>query len=138
MHYRACLSVSDVQRAIAMVLEEASKEPQRPIAVAIVDDRADLLGYARMDNVPAMAARGAQNKAYTSAMMRTDTVKYKEQLKERGSSVADTGDPRITAGQGGLAIVYQGAVVGGIGVSGHASQRDEELARIGLQAMHLD
>jgi glc operon protein GlcG len=137
MYQRPCLALSDVRRALDTVLDHASTEPQRPIAVAIVDDRGDLLMYARMDGTPAWPARFAERKAYTAAMMRVDTSAYQASLRERGASISDGSDGRLTSAQGGVAIVHGGVVVGGIGVSGHRAERDEELARLGIAALNL-
>lgn len=119
------------------ILDAAAEEPERPVAVAIVDERGDLLTYARMDRTPTWPARFAERKAYTAALMRTDTLAYQQSLKQRGAHVADLGDPKLTAAQGGVAIVHDGRVIGGIGVSGHVAERDEALARIGLAALGL-
>jgi uncharacterized protein GlcG (DUF336 family) len=43
----------------------------------------------------------------------------------------------ITSLQGGLAIRFNGKVVGGIALSGNSTSRDEALARVGLEAMDL-
>jgi uncharacterized protein GlcG (DUF336 family) len=137
MFDKHCLSADQVQRAIAAVLREASSQPERPVAVALVDDRGDLLGYARMDRTPPWPANMALRKAYTSVMMRSDTLRYQERLRQNGGSPADSGDPKITSGQGGLLITFDGQIVGGIGVSGNTGERDEELARIGLSALDL-
>src|SRR5262245_32058901 len=135
MYQRPCLALNDVRRALDTVLEHASTEPERPIAVAIVDDRGDLLMYARMDGTPAWPTRFAERKAFTAAMMRMDTAVYQESLRKRGASISDTTDGRLTSAQGGVAIVHNGVVIGGIGVSGHRAERDEELAKLGIAAM---
>jgi glc operon protein GlcG len=127
--------MADVRRALDTVLDHAAGEPDRPIAVAIVDDRGDLLAYARMDGTAAWPSRFAERKAYTAAIMRADTAKYHESLRQRGATVAEAGDSKLTSAQGGVAIVHAGTVVGGIGVSGHRAERDEELARLGVEAM---
>ena len=43
----------------------------------------------------------------------------------------------MTHGQGGLVIIKGGMILGGIGDGGYpSSQRDEDLARVGLEAMN--
>jgi glc operon protein GlcG len=135
MFSRTCIGVDDTQRAIAAMLADARKQPERPVAVAIVDERGDLLAYAKMDGVPPWPARMARRKAYTAALMRSDTAKYVETLRQRGTNVADAGDPELAATQGGVVVVVDGAVIGGVGVSGNTAERDEELAHIGLDAL---
>ena len=69
--------------------------------------------------------------------MGMDTGPHGEQLKERGRTVSDYGDPNLTPGIGGVVVrSSDGIIMGGIGVGGYLA-RDEELAQIGLDAMNL-
>jgi glc operon protein GlcG len=43
--------------------------------------------------------------------------------------------PEATPIQGGLPLLHQGQIVGGIGVSGVLSPQDEEIARAGVEAL---
>ena len=44
----------------------------------------------------------------------------------------------VTHGTGGLVIMKNGVILGGIGVGGYPSgQADEDLSRVGLNAMNL-
>jgi uncharacterized protein GlcG (DUF336 family) len=48
-------------------------------------------------------------------------------------------DPNLVAVQGGVAVLRpsDGAILGGIGVSGLSAQEDEDIARIGVNALNL-
>ena len=71
-------------------------------------------------------------------MMGMDTVTHAERLHSGGRNIADLGDPMMTFGQGGLVIMKDGVILGGIGVGGYPSgQSDEDISRIGLNAMNL-
>ena len=48
-YQKATLSLEEARRAMDRMLEEANKEPNRPLAIAIVDDQGELVSYARMD-----------------------------------------------------------------------------------------
>ena len=82
------------------MLDKAEQEPDRPLAIAIVDADAKLLSYARMDNCRALPQRMAMSKAYTSAMSGSDSNAYAERLKNEGRNIADFGDPQLVAVQG--------------------------------------
>jgi glc operon protein GlcG len=43
--------------------------------------------------------------------------------------------PGAAALQGGLPVVYEGQVIGAVGVSGDTPQVDEDIARAGLNAL---
>ncbi|MGH7819534.1 MAG: GlcG/HbpS family heme-binding protein [Candidatus Binatia bacterium] len=52
----------------------------------------------------------------------------------RNGRVAALSLPGATPLQGGLPIVYEGEVIGAIGVSGNTPQEDEDIARAGADA----
>ncbi len=109
------------------------------MAIAIVDDSGNLLNYARMDGCRTNPQTFAVRKAYTSAMSGRDSADYAENLKSQGRSVGDMGNPSLVAAQGAVVILHPetGAVMGAIGVSGFSSQEDEDLSRLGVEAMNL-
>jgi glc operon protein GlcG len=121
------------------MLDKAMQEPNRPLAVAIVDETGKMLSYARMDNCRALPQRMAISKAYTSAMSGSDSNAYAERLKNEGRNIADFGDPQLVAVQGAVVVRDPGTdlVLGAIGVSGLSAQEDEDLARLGAQALGL-
>src|SRR6185369_9226958 len=123
--------------ALNAMIAEAAKEPERPLAFAIVDDMGDLIAFARMDKVNPMPYSLALKKAYTAARLRSDTLAIGERWKAQGRSPADYGDPNLTNVQGGIVIMTEGGPLGGIGVSGRRADEDEEIARVGLAAMRL-
>jgi glc operon protein GlcG len=133
------LSLDQVQRAMAAMIERAMQQPDQPVAIAIVDDVGSLISYARMDQCRAIPQRMAVRKAYTAALSGQDTLAYAERLKSQRRTVAEMGDPNLAAVQGGLVVRHaaSGAIMGGIGVSGLTAQEDEDIARLGLQTLGL-
>jgi glc operon protein GlcG len=120
-------------------LAEANKEPDRPLAIAIVDDTGSIISYARMDRCREVPKRMAIRKAYTCALSGQDSKDYAERMASQGRTVAEMGDPMLAAVQGGVVILHpgSGSIMGGIGVSGLSAQEDEDLAKIGLKALGL-
>ena len=133
------LSLDQTQAAMTAMIKKATQEPDRPVTIAIVDDRGNLLSYARMDNCATGPQTLAIRKAYTAAMRRMDSATFAENLKKQGQSVSDFGDHSLVAVQGAVVIVHPEtkAILGGIGISGLSSQEDEDLANIGLEALGL-
>ena len=131
------IDFDQAQAAMKAIIAEATGPVVTPVAIAIVDDAGNMVAYAQMDNVRLYARRHAFRKAYTAAVMGMDTGPHGEQLKERGRTVSDYGDPNLTPGVGGVVVrSSDGIIMGGIGVGGYLA-RDEELAQIGLDAMNL-
>ena len=141
MFEKKCLGLTEARAAVEAVLEEASKLPDAPIAVAVVDDYGRLVYFARMDGCPPVVVELAINKAYTAAVALLDTLAFAERDKGWGRELATYGDVRFTYLQGGLVIRTgdgsgaPSSLLGGIGVSGRMPDEDEHLARIGLEAM---
>ena len=139
MYDKPMLGLGQAQNAIAAILAEANKEPDRPLAISIVDDTGSIISYARMDRCRKGPQRMALRKAYTCAIQGQDSKDYAERLAVQGRTVAETGDPMMAAVQGGVVVLHpvSGSVMGGIAVSGLGSQEDEDIAKLGLQALGL-
>ena len=140
MFQKKCLGLSEARAAVEAVLDEASKLPDAPIAVAVADDYGRLVYFARMDGCPPVVVELAINKAYTAAVALLDTLAFAERDKGWGRELATYGDTRFTYLQGGLVISTSAddgprTVIGGIGVSGRMPDEDERLAMTGLEAM---
>jgi len=136
MYERKVLGLEEVFKAVHAMIEAVPRE-SRPISIAVMDDRGDLICLARMDKAHGFTNEMAIRKACTSARRRVDTSKLGKHLKESGWSIADLG-PEYTTIPGGIAIVKSGeeTVFGSIGVSGRIpASEDEEIALIGLKTL---
>jgi glc operon protein GlcG len=139
MYQKPMLSLDQTRRAMDAMLDKATQEPSRPVAIAIVDDAGNLLSYGRMDHCRPNPQTFAVRKAYTAAMAGQDSAAYADRLKSQGRSVSEMGNPQLVAAQGAVVVLHlqSGAVLGAIGVSGLTAQEDENLARLGVQALGL-
>ena len=139
MATKPTLSTEQVTAAMDAMLASAKADaPNEPVAMAIMDAGGELVAYLTMDNLRIFSRRHAIRKAYTAAVMGRDSGEHAAGLHAQGRNIADLGDPRFTHGQGGLVIMQDGVILGGIGVGGYPrGQRDEDLSRVGLNAMNL-
>ena len=129
-------TMAQVQAAMSAMVKKGMETPNEPVAMAVVDSAGNLLAYLTMDNLRIFSRRHAIRKAYTSAMMGLNSGENAQRLHSQGRSIAEQGDPMMTHGQGGLVIMKDGVILGGIGVGGYPSgQADEDLSRVGLEAM---
>ena len=132
------LTMKQVQAGMNAIMEKAMQTPEQPVAAAIVDAAGNLEAYAKIDNMRMFSRRHALRKAYSAAVLGTDTGANAQRLHSQGRSISELGDPQLTHGQGGLVIIKDGVILGGIGVGGYPSgQSDEDLSRVGLEAMGL-
>jgi uncharacterized protein GlcG (DUF336 family) len=110
----------------------AAVKNQWPVAVAIVDNHGFLVYYERLDDTQTAGVSISVEKARTAAMFRRPSRSFDERSK---TQVSVLGIPGATPITGGLPIVVDGKVIGGIGVSGMAADQDEQIAQAGLDAL---
>lgn len=118
------------QAALATALAEAERHAVK-VSIAIVGPGGEPVLSAHMDDAPAPSRTIALNKATSAAGFRSSTADWEARL-ERCSSMVRQGLPL----QGGLALfgggepfLYQGEVVGAIGISGASEALDIACAR---------
>lgn len=130
------LPFTQVRKAMDAMIDHAMKDPDSHVSIAIVDDAGNLLAFAKTGHMRLFGRRHSIRKAYSSAILGMDTGAHAEKLHASGRSVSELGDPNLTFGQGGVVIIRDGVILGGIGVGGYPSgKRDEELAKVGLEAL---
>ncbi|WP_333819516.1 GlcG/HbpS family heme-binding protein [Ohtaekwangia sp.] len=129
------VSYTDALSLLDQVVQEASKV-RKHVAVAVAGPEGELIAFLRMDEASPAASVIAQNKAYTSARDRKSTKQMGEFMLGSDRPPAFWGDKGITGFGGGLPIVQQGKVVGGIGISGLSEEEDERIARAAIAAVY--
>ena len=142
---RPCMRVSDVQlkleqvqAAMKAMMDRAQSVSDTPVCLAIVDAAGNLEAFAKMDNARLFTRRHAVRKAYTAAVLGINSLAWEERMSGIDRSVSENGDPMITYEQGGVVIIKDGAILGGIGVGGlRGHNADEDLGTFGLAAMNL-
>jgi uncharacterized protein GlcG (DUF336 family) len=108
------------------------------IAVVVVDPQGLPMAMWRMDDATPPILEFATDKAYTAATMRRSTAAFFKRIDESPSlRLGFANRARLMVWGGGLPIVHEGRVVGGIGVSGAKDTEDVECARVALEAVGL-
>lgn len=110
-----------------------------PQCIAVVDDGGNLMAFTRMDGGKVSSIQVALTKAISAATRRTATGPVPD--AENPSMVLNTNLPiasgfKVTAIRGGLPIVTNGVVVGGIGVSSGTEDQDVDIATAGASVIH--
>jgi len=103
-------------------------------AIAVVDEGGNLIAVESLDGTFPQAAQVAIGKAHTAAAFRKNTNDFEQSIN--GGRTALVGMANFTPLQGGVLIMVEGEVVGAIGVSGTATQQqDEDVAKAGAAAV---
>lgn len=114
---------------------EHAKTLNLSISVAIVDAVGNLIAFARMDDCCLIGIGTAQSKAYTAARSGLNTREFLAYLNENEVPLASLQDEKLMLIAGGLPILYQDKLIGGIGIGGGTGKEDEECARFALQSL---
>ena len=105
-----------------------------PMCIAVVDESGQLIAFERMNGGKVTSAIIAQDKAFTAAGARKATHEYNEACQPGnlvfGTHTAIGG--RFCVVGGGLPVVVNEEVVGGIGLSSGTPQQDMECAQAGI------
>jgi len=103
--------------------------------IAVVDDGGNLIALERLDGTFSAGANISIGKAKTAVMFKKPTKFFEDVIKNGRTAMVAL--PDFTPLQGGVPILVDGQVVGGVGVSGASSaQQDEELAMAGAAALN--
>jgi glc operon protein GlcG len=129
------VSSNEAMRLIEAVVIEANKI-NKPVVVAVAGPEGELVAFLRMDGANAASGVIAQSKAYTSARDRKTTREMGQYMREKNSPPAFWGDLRITGFGGGVPIIQNKMVIGGIGVSGLSQEEDERIAHTAIAAVY--
>src|SRR5882724_4855934 len=128
------LNLDGEKKAIAAAVDYAKKNNAPGGVIAIVDEGGNLMALERLDGSFAMGATISIGKARTAVLFKKPT-RFFEELINKGRT-AMTAVDGFTPLIGGIPIIVDGQVVGGVGVSGAASAaQDEELALAGASAL---
>ena len=100
--------------------------------VAIVDAGGHLRAFERADSAPFLTVDVAIDKAWTAASFGMATQQWNQYMAE--PAVAPLANhPRLMPVGGGIAILHEGRLIGGIGISGGTSVQDHEAAQEALR-----
>ena len=127
-HY---LTLSDAE----FLLDQAHQyavEKKFNVSIAIVDETGNLLAMKRMDGASPMTANLCLEKAKCSAISRKPSALF-ENLIKNGQMGFLTMDSFSGMLEGGEPILYQGQLVGAVGVSGVKSFEDAEIAQVAIK-----
>lgn len=124
-------------RAVLAAAELRAIEKQVPMNIAVVDDGAHLLAFARMDGAKPSSIAVSLVKARAAAMRRAPTgpVMAGDQVNVAlALGLASAASEHQTPIRGGVPLVVDGEVVGAIGVSAGNEDQDLDVARAGAAA----
>ncbi len=113
------------------LLDQAQKyavENSFNVSIAVVDVTGSLLTMKRMDGAAPISATICQEKAKCSALSTKPSKVFEDMIKNGRNGFLSISN-FVGLLEGGLPIVYEGQVVGAVGVSGVQSHQDADIAQ---------
>ncbi len=134
MYQSTQLSHTDALKVVEVIRAEVDKE-NKGAAIAVVDEQGELLAFVRTDGCRFSSINIAINKAYTAAREHKTSRALGQSSRTDNFPLTNFGELRYTGWGGGVPIVYEGKVIGAVGVSGLPEEEDMILAQLGVDAL---
>ena len=133
------LTIEGAKKVIATAVAYAKKNNAPGGVIAVVDDGGNLMALERLDGTFAAGATISIGKARTAVLFKRPTKVFEDIIKNGRTAMVALPDNFFTPLQGGIPIIVDGQIVGGVGVSGASSAaQDEELAIAGANVFGGD
>ena len=104
-------------------MAEAAKRGWQ-INIAVVDSGANLVTFLRMDGAQLASIAVSEHKARAAVKFRRPTKAFEDAVQKAGFNYVLTLDD-IVASRGGIPLIEDGKIIGGIGCSGGTGSQDE-------------
>ena len=131
--YGPAITLEQAKKAMAAAEAEARKNNWN-VVISIIDSAARLVLLQRMDNTQYGSIDVATGKATTAVNFRRPSKAMEDVIAGGGAGLRLLGVQGVTPLEGGIPIVVDGKIIGGIGVSGVTSQQDAQIAKAGADA----
>lgn len=130
MHTRPFLVAAEV-RSLMLAARIEAERLGLEVSVAMVDEAGVLLALERLDGARLHTPEAAWLKARTAAIVRTATATLEDQVHADPALLSFPGRMPLA---GGMPIVHEGQVIGGVGSSGGRPDEDEKVCQAALAA----
>jgi len=132
--YGPAISLEDARTCAAAVLAESAKN-QWLMVVTVVDSGGHTVLTERMNNAQHGSVQPALEKAQGAVAFRRPTKFFEDLIAQGGPALRILALPGVLPIDGGLPIVRNGQIIGGVGASGGSSQQDGVVAAACVAAL---
>lgn len=120
-------------KTMVAAAEAKATELNVEVAICIVDESGNLLFFEKPEGAALVTIQFAQKKARHAAFYKEPSKNGADAVKK--GNVDALAFPEFFPNQGGLPIIVDGQILGGIAASGAKSEIDEAIAQAGLDAV---
>jgi uncharacterized protein GlcG (DUF336 family) len=132
--YGSNVTLDQAKKAVAAAQADA-KGKGWPMAIAVVDNAGMLVAFEKLDNTQTASVQVSIDKAVSAAMYRRPTKVFQDVVAKGAEGLRVLNLRGASLVEGGLPLVIDGKIVGGIGVSGMSSDQDGVCAKAGADAL---
>lgn len=125
----------DQAKKMMVAAEAHAKANNWIVGISIVDTAGQLVMFQKLDGLQHISVAIATGKAVTAVNFRRPTKALEDGIAAGGVGLRILAVPGVTPLEGGIPIVIDGRIVGGIGVSGVTSQQDAAVASAGIAGL---
>lgn len=132
--YGAPITAARAQAVIEAAVQEANRRGW-PQNIAVVDSGGNLVSFLRMDGAQLASIVISEHKARASVKYRRATRVYEDAVQKSDYKYILSLDDAI-ASRGGIPLVEDGKIIGGVGCSGGAGSQDEVVCTAGAAVIN--
>lgn len=123
-------------KALMELIEYRAKQLSMSAVIAICTPEGNMLAVHAMDDSFLLSFEVAMKKAYTAVALKMSTMELKKLTKQGATFEGlEASMSQVIAIGGGIPLMIEGEIAGGLGVSGGTGEEDHELARFGQEAL---
>ena len=132
--YGPPITTEQAKKAASLALAEA-RANNWTMAAAVVDPAGILVYFERIDDTQNASSKIAIDKATSAALFKRPTKTFQDSLERGGIGLRVTMLRGAMPVEGGVPLVINGQIVGGLGVSGGTAEQDGQCAKAATEAM---
>jgi len=132
--YGAAINLEQAKKVMAGAEAEAKKNNWN-VVIAVLDSGGNVVMLQRMDGAQFGSIEVAREKAYSAVAFRRPTKAFEDALGQGGVNLRVLRLPGASPLEGGLPIVVDGKLIGGVGVAGVQATQDAQIGRAGIDGL---
>jgi len=132
--YGMAISLEQAKKIMAGAEAEAKKNSWN-VCMVVLDSGGNIVMVQRMDGAQFGSIEVAREKAYSAVAFRRPTKAFDDALAQGGSNLRILRLPGASPLEGGIPIVVDGKLIGGVGVAGVQATQDAQIGRAGIDGL---
>lgn len=129
---KSILTLEDARR-VAAAAEAEARANEWKVVIAVVDDGGHLLYLQRSHDTQFGSVETARMKAHAAVAFQRPTKASEEAVLS--GRLIHLALPGVIPAEGGVPLLRNGVVIGGLGISGVRSAQDGQIAAAGMKAL---